>query len=46
MTRQNAVRLAVFLIALACLIVGALSGGFQDALAKAVNICAECIGLG
>ncbi|MBE6763411.1 MAG: thioredoxin [Ruminococcaceae bacterium] len=33
-------------IAVAALIVGAVSGGAVPVLAKAVKICTECIGLG
>ena len=36
--------LLVFALGLAAF--GALNGGIQDVLTKAVNICSECIGLG
>ncbi len=32
--------------ALILIISGILNGGAQDVLAKAINICSECIGLG
>ncbi len=39
-------RLAIFLLAGALIVLGILNGGMNDVLIKAVNICAECIGLG
>ena len=39
-------RLIVLIAGLGLLTAGALGGGFLDTLAKAVNICTECIGLG
>ena len=41
------VLVSVLLAAGACLTyLGVRNGGLKDALVKAVNICAECIGLG
>ena len=40
------VRGAVFVIAVAFIIAGAINGGAHDVLIKAINICQECIGLG
>lgn len=40
------IRIALLVIALALIIAGILNGGMADVLAKAVNICTECIGLG
>ena len=40
------VRYAILGIALAFLVYGFLSGGTNDVLTKAVNICTECVGLG
>lgn len=36
----------VFAVAVAFIIAGALNGGAQDVLVKAINICTECIGIG
>ena len=41
-----AVRLSLLFVALAVCLFGYFSGGFNDVLTKAVNICTECIGLG
>ncbi len=40
------VRAAVGVIAVSFIIVGAINGGANDVLVKAINICTECIGLG
>lgn len=40
------VRIAVFAIAVAMIVMGVLNDGMADVLAKAINICTECIGLG
>ena len=39
-------RIAVGVTAVTFIIVGALNGGANDVLVKAINICTECIGLG
>lgn len=39
-------RIAVGVIAITFIIVGACNGGANDVLIKAINICTECIGLG
>lgn len=41
-----AVRWALLGIGIVLLIVGFVSGGTEDVLTKAVNICTECVGLG
>ena len=46
MTRKKALWAALFVIALALVVLGVLNGGARDVLAKAVKICSECIGLG
>lgn len=40
------VRGVVFAVAITFIVLGALNGGARDMLLKAINICAECIGLG
>lgn len=40
------VRYAVLVLALAACVYGLATGGWQDVLTKAVNICTECVGLG
>ena len=40
------IRIALLVVAIALIIAGILNGGMADVLAKAVNICTECIGLG
>ena len=40
------IRIALFVIAIAFIIAGIFNGGMADVLAKAINICTECIGLG
>lgn len=42
----HAVRLALLCVAIALVILGVVSGGIADVLAKAINICTECVGLG
>ena len=44
--RAGMIRWIILLAALALLILGACTGGTQDVLTKAVNICTECVGLG
>lgn len=39
-------RWGVLILALALTVLGFISGGFQDVLTKAINLCSECIGLG
>lgn len=39
-------RAAVGVIAVTFIVVGAVNGGANDVLVKAINICTECIGLG
>ena len=43
---KKSVRLILFALAAAFLALGVLNGGMRDVLAKAINICTECIGLG
>ena len=40
------IRIAVAVAAIAFIVLGILNGGIADVLAKAINICTECIGLG
>ena len=40
------VRGIIFAVAVTFIILGALNGGANDVMVKAVNICTECIGLG
>lgn len=40
------VRYAILVLALATVVYGLATGGWQDVLTKAVNICTECVGLG
>ena len=40
------VRGAVFVLAVAFIIVGIVNGGARAVLAKAIDICQECIGIG
>ena len=40
------IRMAVLALAAAFLLAGIFGGGMADVLAKAINICTECIGLG
>ena len=42
----TAVRIALLVIAIICIIDGVSNGGMWDVLVKAINICTECIGLG
>lgn len=44
--RSGVIRRIIVLAAVALLILGACTGGTQDVLTKAVNICTECVGLG
>ena len=39
-------RCAILVLAVAVMIYGLATGGWQDVLTKAVNICTECVGLG
>ena len=40
------VRMVIFVVAAAFIVLGVMNGGLYDVLVKAVNICTECIGLG
>lgn len=42
----TAFRAAVFILAVALIVAGALNGGLEDVLTKANAICMECVGLG
>ncbi len=44
--KLNCLRLALLVLALGLILAGVLNGGLRDVLAKAANICTECIGLG
>ena len=39
-------RIVLFACAISMIVLGALNGGMNDVLVKAINICTECIGLG
>lgn len=41
-----ATRIALIVVSIVLIIVGAFNGGLHDLLEKAINICTECIGLG
>jgi len=41
-----AVRSTILIVAVGLMILGIATGGLADVLAKAINICTECIGLG
>lgn len=45
-TLCTAVRIAMFCVAVALIVLGIRNGGMFDVLVKAINICTECIGLG
>ncbi len=45
-TALTVVRIVLFVLAVAALIYGFVTGGTVDVLTKAINICTECIGLG
>lgn len=48
--RKNAavyiVRYGILVLSIAVIVYGLVTGGWQDVLTKAVNICTECVGLG
>lgn len=44
--KEQIARIALVCIGAFCLIYGFVTGGTVDVLAKAINICTECIGLG
>ena len=46
MKRKQALWAALFVLGLALTALGAANGGARDVLAKAIQICSECIGLG
>ena len=39
-------RIAILVIAIVLVVLGACNEGTKDILTKAVNICTECVGLG
>lgn len=45
-TKMNYIRCAIIALAVFFIITGYMAGGTIDVLAKAINICTECIGLG
>ena len=45
-TLMYVVRYGVLALSVALVVYGLVSGGWQDVLTKAVNICTECVGLG
>ncbi len=44
--KKNIIRCFILVAALALLAAGAVSGGYQDVMNKAVFVCFECIGIG
>ncbi|MBQ7656641.1 MAG: thioredoxin [Clostridia bacterium] len=44
--KQTVLRVAFLIAALVFIALGALNGSLMDVLAKAINLCSECIGLG
>lgn len=46
MKRKQALWAALFVLGLALVALGVRNGGAMDVLAKAIQICSECIGLG
>lgn len=42
----GAVRICLYAVAVAFIVLGVMNGGVRDVLVKAINICTECIGLG
>ncbi len=46
MTRKIALWAALFAAAVLLIVLGVANGGARDAMAKAVRICMECIGIG
>ena len=46
MKKQQAPWAALFILGLALVALGILTGGDRDVMAKAIRICSECIGLG
>ena len=46
MKRKQALWAALFVLGLALTALGVANGGARDVLAKAIQICSECIGLG
>lgn len=44
--KEHIVQIALLVIGLGLVILGATTGGTPDVLTKAINICTECIGLG
>lgn len=45
-TKALVVRLVIFAVAVAFIVLGIMNGGMSDVLEKAIKICTECIGLG
>ena len=45
-SRMGYVRIALYAVAAALIVLGINNGGMRDVLIKAINICTECIGLG
>ena len=43
---MNISRSVIIAVAVVCIVYGFVNGGTIDVLAKAINICTECIGLG
>ena len=43
---RSGLRLMLYAVAVAFIVLGVMNGGLRDVLVKAINICTECIGLG
>ena len=43
---RSGLRLVLYAVAVAFIVLGVMNGGLRDVLVKAINICTECIGLG
>lgn len=46
MTKKQAAQLLLAVCGIAFMALGAVQGGYQTTMAKAVRICMECIGIG
>ena len=46
LSHKKGLRLGLYGLALALVVLGVINGGLKDVLYKAITICTECIGLG
>ncbi|MBQ2701181.1 MAG: thioredoxin [Clostridia bacterium] len=42
----KAVRVGLYILGTALVVLGVINGGLRDVMYKAITICTECIGLG